>query len=232
MEEKEEKPIIYTIHPCDGCCWIYNPKSRSRVIPLNDGTKNQKRIRAGVFVFNDQTKQLLVVQTYNQFIGLPKGGVELGESLKEGAIRETKEETGIDLSIDQLSDQHSIQIHQTATYFIVRTTQCFPVKINDQKNNDVTGAGWIHINCLSKLPGQCTSHLIAMVRRVLNHDISKDRFLTVPSFVPFIPNIEKEIPSSKIKTGKFRRPGTLTIPKSSFPILLEDQLQNMKLSNE
>ena len=46
----------------------------------------------GAIIFNDG--KVLVVKQTSGFYGFPKGHVEIGETEKETAIRETKEETG------------------------------------------------------------------------------------------------------------------------------------------
>ena len=63
-------------------------------------------IGVGVLVF-DKDRVLLVKREQEPGKGrwsIPGGLLELGELLKEGARRETKEETGIDVDVDDLLD--------------------------------------------------------------------------------------------------------------------------------
>jgi 8-oxo-dGTP diphosphatase len=63
-------------------------------------------IGVGVLVF-DKDRVLLVKREQEPGKGrwsIPGGLLELGELLKEGARRETKEETGIDVNVDDLLD--------------------------------------------------------------------------------------------------------------------------------
>jgi ADP-ribose pyrophosphatase YjhB (NUDIX family) len=56
-----------------------------------------------VVVINDAGEILLIRRTDNDNWALPGGVVDIGESLPQAAIRETREETGIDCEITGLS---------------------------------------------------------------------------------------------------------------------------------
>ena len=53
---------------------------------------------AGVLIFNDQDKLLIVKPSYKDYWSLPGGVVEDGESPRAGCLREVKEEIGLNLS--------------------------------------------------------------------------------------------------------------------------------------
>ena len=55
-----------------------------------------------VVVTNDQGEILLIRRTDNENWAVPGGAIDLGESLTQAAVRETKEETGIDCEITGL----------------------------------------------------------------------------------------------------------------------------------
>ncbi|MCL6604604.1 MAG: NUDIX hydrolase [Paenibacillus sp.] len=55
-------------------------------------------VTAGAIVMNDQ-KEILLIKGPRRGWEPPGGRVEIGESIKDAAIRETKEESGIDIEI-------------------------------------------------------------------------------------------------------------------------------------
>jgi 8-oxo-dGTP pyrophosphatase MutT (NUDIX family) len=58
---------------------------------------------ANVAVTNDAGEILLIRRSDNDNWALPGGAVDLGESLPQAAVRETKEETGVDCEVTGLS---------------------------------------------------------------------------------------------------------------------------------
>ena len=82
--------------------------------------------------------------------GLPKGGVEDGETFAEAAVREISEETGIEGviegelgSIDYsfYSREAHGRIHKTVHYFLVRATGGDTAK----HDHEVSEARWMHL---------------------------------------------------------------------------------------
>ena len=77
----------------------------------------------GAVVFNDD--KVLLVDHSKGHIGFPKGHIEEGESGKDTAIREVKEETGIDIEIIgdfSCSVEYSPKqnVMKTVTYYIAK----------------------------------------------------------------------------------------------------------------
>jgi ADP-ribose pyrophosphatase YjhB (NUDIX family) len=69
-----------------------------------DAPQAQRIVPAvSVVVTNDAGEMLLIRRTDNYNWALPGGAVDIGESLPQAAIRETREETGIDCEITGLS---------------------------------------------------------------------------------------------------------------------------------
>ena len=60
------------------------------------------KVGVGVIVVDDSGEILLEKRRDNGMWGLPGGGIEPGESVYETALREVKEETGLDIEITGL----------------------------------------------------------------------------------------------------------------------------------
>ncbi|KWV33026.1 NUDIX hydrolase [Micromonospora rifamycinica] len=56
-------------------------------------------VAVSVFVRDEQARVLLIRRTDNGLWSLPGGGQEIGESVAETAVRETREETGISVEV-------------------------------------------------------------------------------------------------------------------------------------
>jgi ADP-ribose pyrophosphatase YjhB (NUDIX family) len=57
-------------------------------------------VATSVFVLDDQGRVLLIRRTDNGLWALPGGTQEVGEYLADTAVRETREETGVDVEVD------------------------------------------------------------------------------------------------------------------------------------
>ncbi|MEU5879459.1 NUDIX domain-containing protein [Spirillospora sp. NPDC047279] len=64
-----------------------------------------------VVVTNDAGEILMIRRTDNDNWALPGGAIDLGESVSQAAVRETKEETGIDVEITGLVGIYSDPKH-------------------------------------------------------------------------------------------------------------------------
>ena len=62
-----------------------------------------RRMSSATVVIEDQNRTLLVKANYKSHWTFPGGAVDAGETPKEAAIREVKEEIGIDLDPDKLT---------------------------------------------------------------------------------------------------------------------------------
>ena len=70
-------------------------------------------VKGGCFLINKETKKIAIIfrPKFNDY-SFPKGHVEKGENVKEGAIRETIEETGRDV---KLLNEEPIHINKYVT---------------------------------------------------------------------------------------------------------------------
>lgn len=99
----------------------------------------------GAIIFNEG--KVLVVKQTSGFYGFPKGHVEIGETEKETAIREVKEETGLDIKI--ISNKRYTQsyivkenVHKDVVFFIAK------LENNNEKRQveEIEEILWIDIN--------------------------------------------------------------------------------------
>lgn len=60
------------------------------------------RVAAGVLFFDEQERVMMVVPSYKDYLDIPGGYVEHGESPSQAAVREVKEELGITPPIGRL----------------------------------------------------------------------------------------------------------------------------------
>jgi len=65
------------------------------------------KVGVGVIVVDDRGRVLLEKRSDNGMWGLPGGGIEPGESVYETAVREVKEEAGLDIEITGLVGVYS-----------------------------------------------------------------------------------------------------------------------------
>ncbi|WKU05625.1 NUDIX hydrolase [Micromonospora sp. HUAS LYJ1] len=56
-------------------------------------------VAVSVFVLDEQARVLLIQRTDNGLWSLPGGGQEIGETVAQTAVRETREETGISVEV-------------------------------------------------------------------------------------------------------------------------------------
>ena len=103
--------------------------------------------RAGTFIHvTNPVPLILLVQSYDWKWGPPKGKIEDGETPRQCAIRETTEETGLDVS-------GLINSFRRAT--LNRKWNMYDVELKQPRYNlpqcdEITGIGWFSIDCIIK----------------------------------------------------------------------------------
>lgn len=122
----------------------------------------QTKYRAGTIILKYKEKKILIVQSYHRHWGVPKGHIESSESFEECALRETMEETGIDLKIEDLG-KNIILYRGEVKYFIVNGEHIdFNIdKIKDK--NEITDIKWISVECIQKQNLLINSHLKKLI---------------------------------------------------------------------
>ena len=131
---------------CNNCCEI-------EVIQYIDKrpSRHKRRLpqKAGIFIFDYKLQKVLLVQSRGNLWGIPKGTFEEGETSLECAIREVKEETGLDIDKDNLHKLYVIK--KNAFYYFLNMKETTVTIQSGIENNDVNGIGWIKIECLKEL---------------------------------------------------------------------------------
>ena len=136
---------------------------------------SKKRIRAGGFIYNKETGKVLFVIVRGMYWGLPKGGVRIGETNKQGALREVYEETGIRLA--DLNESKAYKIDSTVTYYPVEMPFCVKTTPENVDDNDAIGLGWVNPKCAQDLidiipnGGRLTRHVHRCVKHFMNTTI-------------------------------------------------------------
>jgi len=124
------------------CCqmfWIRHRPFRG------EWPKRYDNRRAGVLVLDTSRKYVLLVQSCGRLWGAAKGCMEPGETPEMAALRELKEETGIEAKSENLSIK--IKINQDSYYILLHPKR--NLKIPQSKEyNDVSGLGWVSLECL------------------------------------------------------------------------------------
>lgn len=85
------------------------------------------RAVSGVLALDADERILLVRRADDGTWGLPGGGVEVGETWLEAAVRECREETGWEVAVTGMFGAYSDPLSQTFTYANGRRVQFFGV---------------------------------------------------------------------------------------------------------
>jgi 8-oxo-dGTP pyrophosphatase MutT (NUDIX family) len=102
----------------------------------------RKQTRSGGLIYDKDTmKVLLVHQKESGLWGIPKGCIEKGEKPYEGAIREIREETSLDLKKDNLRIKDRQKIY--GNFFFVFCVPCKKTIICDTR--EISEARWVSI---------------------------------------------------------------------------------------
>lgn len=104
----------------------------------------KKEKSCGTICINNE--KVLIIKQMQGFYGFPKGHVEIGETEVETAIRETKEETNIDVVVDEdlrfsLSYIVNDNIDKEVVYFVAKPLNSF-ITIQE---SELLDAKWVNI---------------------------------------------------------------------------------------
>ena len=160
----------------DKCCEliVYNYNNS------NDNINFIKKHKAGVILYNKNTNSILLIQSRGNLWGFPKGSFEDNETSVDCANRELQEETGIEIDKSLLNENDLFRINNNVTYFFVNVNNNLVTitENNNQKYNDVSGIGWIKLECIQELINNNTLIFNLHAKKCLHHyfNISKTYF--------------------------------------------------------
>lgn len=162
----------------NGCCQI---KLKPYVSSKDPFIKIRKRKKAGVFIYDPDSDKVLIVQSRGRLWGLPKGTLQYGETERKCAIREVKEETGLEISDNDFTK--AVKIRNHAIYFYLERKEC-EVNVQDHiYDNDANALGWVKPDCINQLimDGQITlnQHCRIVFERFMKRTFSHSTFILV-----------------------------------------------------
>jgi ADP-ribose pyrophosphatase YjhB (NUDIX family) len=147
-----------------------------RVDYLNDpGAPRANSIVPAVsaIVINEAGSILLILRTDNGYWSIPGGGVEPGETLKEAAAREVREETGIDCEVTGLVGIYS-DPHHVAAYDDGEVRQefsiCFTTHILGGETTTSDESAEVRFVNLDNIPGL---HMHPSIRLRIEHYLER-----------------------------------------------------------
>ena len=169
-------------YDCKNNCCNYKVIPYNKKLPYQYQKSKEIKIRkAGSFIYDSSSKKILLVQSRGQMWGSPKGTLKDDEIPIECAIREVKEETGLDLEEKNLSD--NIIINSKVQYYFLEMKENQVHIQNHIVDNDANGIGWFNINCLEELVKQgvinINQHCRILIKKIFDKDIpfNKDSIL-------------------------------------------------------
>jgi ADP-ribose pyrophosphatase YjhB (NUDIX family) len=131
-----------------------------RIDYLNDPDApkaNSIVVATSVYVEDSDRRILLIHRTDNDLWAMPGGGMEVGETVTECAVRETKEETGIDVEITNLVGIFTNPAHVVA-YRNGEVRQQFSICLRARvaggevrTSDESSEVRWVHRNELAEL---------------------------------------------------------------------------------
>jgi hypothetical protein len=165
--------MISKLNYCDSKCCNYKVIPYDKKVPFDiNKNKDMKIKKAGSFIYDSFSKKVLLVQSRGQMWGCPKGTLKDYENPLDCAIREVKEETGIDIEEKELSDY--IIMNSKVQYYLFEMKENNVYIQNHIEDNDANGIGWFNIHCLEILVYKGIININQQCRMLIKKVFSKD----------------------------------------------------------
>jgi 8-oxo-dGTP pyrophosphatase MutT (NUDIX family) len=159
---------------------------------FNAFSSRSRRLSCGVVLLTGERELLLCHVTGQRHWDLPKGGIHAGESPRQAALRETREETGLELAADALLDlgRHEYTGKKDLHLFALLSDRIDPAllhcdsffleRASGRPLPEMDGYGWFPFDRIAEL---CTAKLAALLTTRLDLEAIVDT-LRSPSAEP------------------------------------------------
>lgn len=122
--------------------------------------KKHKVLKAGSIILDHSKKNILLIKgNYANKWNVPKGSSDDNESIRNTAIREVREETGIDIQISKYDIP--VKIYKVFLYVKTVNKNC---KINPEDTHEIQDAKWFSLSEVEKLEDKTT-----LLKKVINY---------------------------------------------------------------
>jgi mutator protein MutT len=118
---------------------------------------NSIAVAVSAFIQDDEGRILMIRRTDNDLYSIPGGQLELGETLSQAAVREVREETGIECEVSKVIGLYSNPKHVIA-YDDGEVRQEFSICFRAypkggklQTSDETKEVQWVNIDALSEL---------------------------------------------------------------------------------
>ena len=156
----------------DDCCTFLVSQYKKIEWLDGDGWKQtaQKIKKSGCFIYDPESNKILLIQSRGQLWGPPKGSIQENEDMISCAVREVKEETGIDVKESEFCE--TIILKGTSVYYVLKLSEQYVYPQTHISGNDANSIGWIKLDCLKKMIDQdkmrLTQHCKLLIKKLFN----------------------------------------------------------------
>ncbi|MCM3782091.1 NUDIX hydrolase [Neobacillus mesonae] len=104
-------------------------------------------------IYNLDTEEILMVNNKGSSWSLPGGAVEKGETLEQAVIRETKEETGLTIEVENIVAVNEAFFKEKGhhTLFITFKARIIEGEISMQDEEEISEVKWVGIQKANEL---------------------------------------------------------------------------------